>query len=276
MTARAPMTDPAALGVERVIVLLANAMQGGRVIDEAATLAAALGAEIEGLFLREDRLYALCTMPFARVVRPWQRGGAPLTERMVERLWQRQERAFDARLRARAGHARVACTIRSLSGSVEAGIEMARDGCSIVAIAAPPPVEDGAGLGRLIDRALGHAGAVLLSPEIAGRTTHRDKAGRGRGRRGAVVVIGSGARARAIAAAIAASRGSQLLTLPGESQTDAPEASLARRLRALSPGLIVAECGAEDREAIVACALRARHTPLLLVRSRSPGVDAAP
>lgn len=74
----------AQLGIHRIVVILDAVEFGQSTLQTSVRLAAALGAKIEGVFVRDSNLSRLTGLPFLRELRPWSLAEDVFSEQRIE------------------------------------------------------------------------------------------------------------------------------------------------------------------------------------------------
>lgn len=93
--------------ISRVMIELGGISDGGPIIDTACNLAAAIQAELYGLFVEEESLHDLSGLPFARAILPGRTRPQTLSPELVHETFAKQAAALRRALSASAGSARV-------------------------------------------------------------------------------------------------------------------------------------------------------------------------
>jgi len=109
----------------RIVVSLKAASHVESPVEAAATLAAAIEAEIVGLFVKEDAMIDLAGLPFARTLGFGTGRSQALTRDAMERAFSRGEILCRRTLSARAERAQVKWSFQTMRGEVAGGIRSA-------------------------------------------------------------------------------------------------------------------------------------------------------
>ncbi len=247
----------------RILVLLDASPESLAAAEATVELAAALGAELVGLFVEETELLALAGQPLTRAVDPFTATLQPLETPVLERRLRVQAARARERLARLAGGRGVGWSFRVERGDVLQRVEVARAGVDFVSVAR-------VGWSRGLRRLGGTARAVLTSGSGSVLLHGRPAAGKG-----PVVTCVDGSErslvALALAAEIAERRGALLeVAIVGEGEEelrrlgDSVRAALAARDRGPRYALRSA-----SREALLD-ALRAGGCALLVVGADGP------
>lgn len=152
--------------IRRVVIGFDPSGETDALLEMAASLAGAAGAEMRGLFVEESALIDLAGLPFARVTRRGGRQGEPIDLSGMERALRREALACERALSSHAGRVRVSWSFGRTRGRLGEALGAAIDRGDLVAITAG---DIGAQAGRealmLARRAAAQGmGAVIVSP----------------------------------------------------------------------------------------------------------------
>ncbi len=162
------MDEGAAAGVARV-VLVANDDSGDAPVSLSAEIAEAFQAELNGLFIRDQRLRDLVASPFAQTFTPGAGAKRPLTSKAIESAWIRNEERFRRLVTDRASQRKVSCSFRRAEGAFDACLLDGLGHRDLIAITREP-LSAGIGLRTgVIQSVAKHAHSLL----VMGRTVHR-------------------------------------------------------------------------------------------------------
>jgi nucleotide-binding universal stress UspA family protein len=106
----------------RILVALDESPSSAAALTAAAALAAALGAELTGLFVEDINLHRLSSLPFAREFSVLTGTGNLLSPIEVERIWRREAGALQRLLAETAGRAQLRWSFRVRRGRVTAEV----------------------------------------------------------------------------------------------------------------------------------------------------------
>lgn len=104
--------------IRRILVALDASLQSLSALDAAVNLAAALGAELEGLFVEDISLLRLAGLPFAREIRYLNARSEPLGEGDMEEQLQRQATRARQQLERKSQQRNVEASFRVVRGVV--------------------------------------------------------------------------------------------------------------------------------------------------------------
>jgi nucleotide-binding universal stress UspA family protein len=102
--------------IKRIVVTLENTEAGRPALDIALRLAAAAGAELEGVFVENADLLRLAALPFLREVRPWSLAEEVLSTQRMERDLRVLARQAEAMLMQASRAMGVGCSFRIWRG----------------------------------------------------------------------------------------------------------------------------------------------------------------
>ncbi len=113
------MNDRTSIGIDRVI-LVANDDAGDAPISLPVEIAEAFQAELNGLFIRDQRLRDLVASPFAQAFVSVGGSKRPLSLQAIERAWGRNENRFRKAVMSGSARRKVSCSFRSAEGAFDA------------------------------------------------------------------------------------------------------------------------------------------------------------
>ncbi len=162
------MNDGSSAAVGRVILVAPDDGEEAP-ISLSAEIAAAFQAELNGLFIRDQRLRDLAASPFAQILAPGGGAKRSLTSKAIESAWMRNEQWFRRAVTDRASERKVSCSFRSAEGAFSACLLEGVDRRDLIAIAVEPtPVGSGSQIG-IVRGAAKQAHSVLLMVRTARR-----------------------------------------------------------------------------------------------------------
>ncbi|HTN53059.1 MAG TPA: universal stress protein [Anaeromyxobacter sp.] len=221
------MAEERPFAARRILVGMDASAASRGALATAAALAGRLGSELTGLFVEDEDLLRLATLPFGAVVRP---GGEE--ERLDPDAAERALRALAAHAReelerAAASH-RVACSFRVARGRVAREVLAAAEGVDLVVLGA-------AGHGR---PSRGAVGDTARAAAVRARTSVLLLA-RGSSLGGGVVAVddgsAAGARALGVARSLAPAARPPIVICAG----DGADPALLDPIARLDPALVV-------------------------------------
>ena len=146
----------------RVVVRFGADERPSPLASAASVLASALGAELRGVFIRDEALRNLAALPFASAIRLAGGSVTRLDMRLIEEAWSASESACRAALAAAAARERAAWSFESLAGDVESSIRHHVGARDLLALTLHSPGPDARDTIELARRLASQAGAVLL------------------------------------------------------------------------------------------------------------------
>ena len=152
--------DPAMPVISRIVVTFAGAGGGGAVLDAAALAARALGADLHGLYIREQALRDLGALAFTAVIGPGGTRTGTVTADTVEHAWRREE----LRCRRQLERARQEGipTFNTVSGEYEKCLCATAGRRDLIALAGRPAEMAPDRLAAAVRTAAHTAGAVMV------------------------------------------------------------------------------------------------------------------
>lgn len=187
-----------------VIAMLAGSCNGHG-IGAAAEVAGLLGLSIEGLYIEDESLISLASLPFIREIETVSFSSRTLDPAVIENQMRLAARTFRRRLELAAGQARTSWRFENVRGEVAAIVARSVESDDIVAVLEPGGAMERAAYAAVSMRraAIRSAGSVLYVPT------------RARWRAGPVVALVQSADSAVLdpAAHVAAATGDPLILL---------------------------------------------------------------
>ncbi len=149
------MPEPGASA--RILVALDALPRSAAALATAGALAVELDAELAGLFVEDDDLARLLTLPFARELCAWSGTLRPLALADVERVWRREAERLQRQLAEAAGQFRLRWSFRVARGRLAVEARLQAQGFDLVVLGA-----------RTADHVPAQGGPVLVlsGPEV--------------------------------------------------------------------------------------------------------------
>jgi nucleotide-binding universal stress UspA family protein len=144
---------------QRIVVALDPSPQGLAALRAAVQLAAELRAELHGLFVEDDNLYRLCSLPFSQEISRYSARPRPLDRQAVERQLRATAGALRQKLVRTAEAAQVTWSFRTVRGCVADELLAAAENALLLS------------LGQALDDAL--TATQTTSPQTTMRQTPR-------------------------------------------------------------------------------------------------------
>ncbi len=252
------MAEKTAPNVRRVLVEFGPGEQSDRLLDAAARLAAAVRADLSGLFIEDSALLDLAGLPFARAVAPRPEPARSLQRPDMEAMFAALARRCQRDLEIAAKAARLGWSFEVLRGERHTILETAGAGGDFVVVSTEVESRIGIDPCRSARQAAsGVAGVVVVHKAM------RPNA------RGPVVILDGddAAPIKAVAADLAAAQSAPLNTIAARTDID----SIVLALEAARPSFVVADLNsplfAEDVS--IRRIARAASAPVLLVRAET-------
>lgn len=160
-TSDEPGKTPAAGAISRIVVTFAGAEGAPALVEAALLTARVLGADLHGLYIREQALSDLAALPFSAVVGPGGASAGAVTADTVERAWRREEmrcRRVLERARGRTGW-----TFDTVAGEFESCLCSVATRRDLIVLAGHPAEMTAHHLVAAVRAAARTAGAVMVS-----------------------------------------------------------------------------------------------------------------
>lgn len=154
--------DSVSFSPRRLLVAADASPHSQAALDAAVRLAAAFGAEVEGLFVKDERLLHAAGLPFAAEVRAHSRPPKPLTDRRLQRQLRHQAERAEAALRRTAESAEVEHTFRVVEGDVTQEILSAAEAADVLALGKTSTASSRQRLGSTAQTVLARSPAPVL------------------------------------------------------------------------------------------------------------------
>lgn len=130
------ITRPQKGRIRRVVIGFDPSGEADALLEMAASLAGAAGAEMRGLFVEESALIDLAGLPFARVTRRGGRQGEPIDLSGMERALRHEAQACERALSSHASRVRVSWSFGRARGRLGEALGAAIDRGDLVAVTA--------------------------------------------------------------------------------------------------------------------------------------------
>ncbi len=141
------MSEAAATGIRRILVALDASSESLAALEEAASLAARLEAELDALFVEDIDLLNLAALPFAREFNVLTRGVRSLDRETIERDLRLQASRARRALAEAAERRRLHWSFQVARGRVDTEILAASCQCDVIAV--PKATRSRSGLGYM-------------------------------------------------------------------------------------------------------------------------------
>lgn len=126
--------ESSAISVRRILIAANASPHSQAALTLAVQLAAAVGAEVEGLFVEDEQLLRAANLPFAAEVRTHSQAPTPLSDRRVERQLRRQAEHAEAALQRTAQSLDVPHSFRTARGPVTHELQAAAAAADLLAL----------------------------------------------------------------------------------------------------------------------------------------------
>ena len=157
------MSDESSPLSVRKILIAANASPHSQAaLTLAVQLAAAVGAEVEGLFVEDEQLLQAADLPFAAEVRTHSQPPTPLSDRRVERQLRRQAERAEAELQRATESLDVPHSFRVVRGPVTHELRAAAAEADLLALGKTSTDSSRQRLGSTARALLSECGASVL------------------------------------------------------------------------------------------------------------------
>lgn len=218
------MADQPSADLRRVLIGLGASADDEAIIDVAAFLAGAIGAQLAAVYVEDTNLLDLAELPFTRIVSATNRPPPELTVANMEAAFQRQAYASRRSVSVHAERVRARWTFSTVRGTADQEIKSAASSGDIVVVQSPPHAAAGSNFIARARSAAAEAGGVVVPPRRRAVL------------QGPVVVIddgdATGAKSVATGRAIALARNEPLevLIVPRDSEEDVTAISRAQKM----------------------------------------------
>jgi len=159
--------EPESSPLRRILVAADASPHSRAALDAAVRLAAVFGAEVEGLFVEDERVLRAARLPFATEVRTHSQSPRSLSDRRVRRQFRYRAEQAEAALRRAAERADVPHAFRTVEGTVAAALLDAAADADLVALGKTSTDSSRRRLGSTAHRLLADAPAPVLVSRTA-------------------------------------------------------------------------------------------------------------
>ena len=154
--------ESSAISVRRILIAANASPHSQAALTLAVRLAAAVGAEVEGLFVEDEQLLRAATLPFAAEVRTHSQPPTPLSDRRVERQLRRQAERAEAALQRTAQSLDVPHSFRIVRGPVTHELQAAAAEADLLALGKTSTESSRQRLGSTARTLLSECGSSVL------------------------------------------------------------------------------------------------------------------